>query len=252
MIPQEYCDLMNEEIDGTIAPEDAPRLAAYLAGNPEAAQFYRELQESVATLARQSRLVPPAGLRERILAAVAAVRHQAAPPAGRRSWLRARLGYGYAFAAGLALGFVVLAAVRPMSPSGGSNAHDIVGAILGDVASGQGAEVVPLEMNVAGVTAAVRTYTVADHILVRLNLATDRPVDIRFEYDEHMPCEEFRSSGRCDLSVSGQQVALDRAVGGDYDFVLEHADRIVPSIRVQLIEHRAVLYEGTIDMSTSR
>lgn len=125
---QYYRDLMNAEIDGVITEEEARILAERLRTDPRARKYYDELRLTVSLLDGEGEVSPPAGLRERILGALGGDRAAKTPqPAGpeRRTWRGRR--YIPAFAAGLAAGLILFAAVlqrpgTPVSPdrSGGS------------------------------------------------------------------------------------------------------------------------------------
>lgn len=108
-----YRDLMNAEIDGVITKEEARILAARLESDPKAREYYEELRRAVQLLDGADEVSPPADLREQIMDAVRGDRAHEAPRAAAvsrgRTWWRS--GYVPAFAAGVAAGLLLYAAL---------------------------------------------------------------------------------------------------------------------------------------------
>lgn len=113
MIDEKYIRLMHQEIDGENSPEQCAELEAYLASNPEAQDFYRELKNLSSNLDAVERLEPPPNLAKRIINAIPKnkykKRQRSRTSESFLASLKARLDYSYvyAFSGGLAVGALV-------------------------------------------------------------------------------------------------------------------------------------------------
>jgi hypothetical protein len=242
MIPPEYMELMNLELDGTITPAEARCLADYLAQHADAHSYYLEMRRALGLFGGVPLLEPPTGLRPRILAAVAR------KPTGRGRWrsLRVSPALAGAFGVGLVVGMILLGTIYRIPPAWLTvPSTEIPGSIVAEVAAGHGVAGEPLQISLAGISGTVRTYADGDEILIRLGLECDRRVDVRFEYDERLACAAYRTESptSCDITFSGKQIELTHDGHGAYDFVLQHTELITPSIRMQILEDRRVLFE---------
>ena len=273
MIPPDYIELMNGEIDGSNSPADSQRLETCLAAHPEIRAHFRELREAVGIFDRVSPVDPPVHLRQRILSTVDALRDRmpahathdapdahAAPEAARapaesgglktflRS-LRTRPGYRLAFTTGFAVSLLLTVAVWQLSSQVGPiPSSDLSGAILREAESGRGAKGESVTIGLAGVEGSVQTYHAGDRTLIRIVLISDRTVQVRLRCDVPITCESYRAAGpgRGELAVAGQQVELNHTGEGDYDIVLRHAAALTPEILLQILENQTVLSEVTI------
>jgi hypothetical protein len=126
MIDREHEQLMQEVLDGTASPPEVERLEVWLAGNELGRTRMRELEGIFLTLGRIPAAEAPAGLREGVLNVLqprAAVGKTLHPRPHLRSWFGSRARVGFAFAAGLAAGAVVVGVftgiIPPVAPGSG-------------------------------------------------------------------------------------------------------------------------------------
>jgi len=261
MIPNKYIELMNGEIDGINSAAESRELTQYLAAEPGARQYFQELREAIGVFGRVASLEPPAGLRERILAELQEARAatENSRITGGASFLRSlreafdfrsRPSYAYAFVAGLLAGVCLVALVWQVSPAGrGGDFDNVYGTILAAEKSGRAATSQAIPIDLPGISGHTRAIYVEDRILVQLSLESQQPVQVLVRYDERAECEGYYASapGSCDLTITGREVTLTHTGVGDYDILLQYADRIQPPIEMQIITDGAVLSELTIE-----
>jgi hypothetical protein len=255
MIPANYIDLMNREIDGANTDEESRNLQRYLAESPEAAAHYQELREAVAVIGDVPSLDPPAGLRQRILAAVdglPAPDPQARPvaterrPAGlesswRRFWRRpeGRLAFAAGFAAALLLMVVIWQVSSPLQPV---PADDLRGAILRQVAAGQGARGEQVTASLEGVSLTAQAQRAGARTLIQFTVAGEAPVTVRLVAAAPIDCASFRADPPAPVAVVAvdAQITMTFPGAGAYELVLQHAASEPPDIELQLIEGATV------------
>lgn len=126
MIDREHEQLMQDVLDGAASPAEVERLEHWLAGNELGRTRMRELEGIFSTLGRVPAAEAPAGLKEEVLSVL---QSRARPDEVRRarphlrSWFAPRARLGFAFAAGLAAGAVVMGistgVIPPVAPGSG-------------------------------------------------------------------------------------------------------------------------------------
>lgn len=258
MIPPEYIELMNREIDGANSAEDAQRLQAFLAENPPARVHFRELRDAVGIFDQVALVDPPVRLRQRILTAVDALddaQRAAKPVAESRSageflrnlWRRPR--QRLAFATGVAFGLLLTAAAWQLTTKVGSIRNDdLSGAILREAESGRGARGESLTIGLAGVDGNVRTYYAHGRTLIRIGMNSEGRLRIRLTSLGGGFCERYQaaSPGAAEVRLVGNRIELVHSGQNEYDVVINHAEARIPEIQLQIQAEEAVVFEETI------
>jgi len=261
MIPLDYIELMNGEIDGTNTAAESRRLQEYLAGSSEAVDHFRELRRAVAVLDGLQSVDPPTHLRQRILDAVEAT-HGPEPitPSARPGtsfgglrtlWqdLHRRPGYRLAFTTGFAVSLLLTVMVWQLTPYLGPIAPDaLCGTIRRQVESGHGVRGIPVVVDQDDLAGIVCSYKVDSRTLVQFVLTSDRPATFKLLGNGPIACESYRATppAQGDLTVTGQQITLTLRGAGEYDIVLHHLEAITPELRLQVLDDQTVLFEQRI------
>jgi hypothetical protein len=95
-------EMMHARIDGVISEREKSELLEFLAGNPEAREYFDDLERISQMLDGAERVTPPTALRDRVMAAITpSVSLRSRTTSGGGSMI---LRYAYAAAAGLVLG----------------------------------------------------------------------------------------------------------------------------------------------------
>ena len=112
-IDETYIRMMNEEIDGIISDEDKERLAEYVRSDPEAGKYYEEFCATARAIDDTPEVTPPHELREKIFESVYGRSREepVAHASGDRTFWRS---FVPVFAAGVAAGFILFAAIRQL------------------------------------------------------------------------------------------------------------------------------------------
>jgi hypothetical protein len=263
MIPDKYIELMNREVDGVNSRSESRTLKEYLSSESEARRYYHELCDAVGLFEKVTPLDPPPHLRQRILdlsVDQTAQSFSTASTSGSENgfWqslrdafsFRSQPSHAYAFVAGLLAGVVLLGLVWQAGPSGQMDGIDSVyGTILAAEKAGRATTSGSIPIDLPGIEGHTRAIYVEDHILVQLSLTSQEQVQVKVRYDERAECESFRSSspGSCDLTITGRELELSHSGVGDYDILLQYAERIQPPIEMQIITDGTVLSELSIE-----
>jgi hypothetical protein len=256
MNTQELHELMHGEIDGANSAADSRRLHEFLQRNAEARRRYEELCETVAVLESVEMCEPSPELRRAILAAVQEAATTAPVNTGAeggllRRWgavLKARPGYGYAFAAGLALGVVLLAAFGPqIGRIGSPSAEGLYGTVLPGAGSGE-TETRTMTIAQPGVTGGVRASFAAVRIVVLIELTSDGPVQVVLATDPGLACDSFRAlqPGSQDLETRPGTTRLTHDGQGSYEITLEGAGAATSALTVSIRREGTLLGEEVL------
>ncbi len=207
MIENRYIELMNREIDGVNSPEESAALRAHLESNEEARRYFDELRGVAKIFVEAGDVTPPKDLNREIMRSVAehdAVRASVGAGRARRApifGIFAGKRLAYSFAAGLALGLVILVVVLgAVSKQGRFDRSALYGA-LGDRRS-MGpvvlTETVPLATD--DVTGTIDVRYLANSIVVTLDLDAGREIEMTLRADT--ASVTLTSSGRCAAAVA--------------------------------------------------
>ena len=187
----DYLERMHREVDGLNSPEESASLREYLAGNPTARSEFDRLERLSETLARVDTIEPPREMRQAILDSVRSM------PAGRESGLLARfralwpegrvaLRYGYAVAAGILIGMVLLHWSAPGSDPavGVLEPSEMVGAMTGVRPAEDGSEIHRSELDWGGTVGTARLLRAAGAWMIDVELESSDAVTVTLSFDD--------------------------------------------------------------------
>ena len=112
MLPDEVFELLTAAADGELSPAERDRVRLLLAESPSASALYLRLKADRKRLRALPHVLPPAGLHERIMAALPPVAEPAAP-AARPVWGRRSAWAALAASVAVVAGAAVVLAPRP-------------------------------------------------------------------------------------------------------------------------------------------
>jgi len=261
MIQEKYIELMNGELDGVNSSEESKELFGYMDANPEARQYFQEFCEAARIFDRVEELEPPHHLRKSIMAAIDKTSHVSPAVIAKENIgvmgaikeafrFRSQPSHAFAFAAGLLLGLVVFGAIWQLNPSSDSlNFENLYGSINSQVEAGKGVTSGDIAIDLPGISGSTRALYHEDNILIRLNLDSEKQVQVSFQYDQHMACQSWRAAdpSTCDMVVTGKETKLDHRGSGTYDILLLDAESIRSPIRMQILVDGIVLSDQSIE-----
>ena len=227
MISDRYLELINQEIDGVNTPEQSREVRRYLDADPKAKNLYDELQELGRVFDWTARIEPPPLLRERIMFALEqraerpeerpeerpqaqpqaqpARRPEERPPLFPRpvSWRRpASWQPAWLFGAGILTCLALLALGSLLIPEPDSVLQrDGYGSLTGprraegDLVADGG------QFTLAGLEGTVTAAFLRETVLLTLEAATDRPVEIRIDHDPLLHLAAFRPGQKSDVAL---------------------------------------------------
>jgi hypothetical protein len=214
MIENRYIELMNREIDGANSPEESAALRAHLESNEEARRYYEDLRGLSNMFAAAGDVAPPKDLNREIMRSVAehdAVRASSGAGRAGSGAARARRAplfgifagkrLAYSFAAGLALGLVILVIVMGAVTKQSRFDRSALYGALGDrrsMGSVIATETVPLETD--DVSGSIDVRYLANTIVVTLELDARREIETTLRADT--TSVTLTSSGRCSAAMA--------------------------------------------------
>jgi hypothetical protein len=201
-IDEFYITLMNEEIDGIISDADAEKLLLYLGENPEAAKYFSELKETVGRIEETAEVESPNGIRDLIMESVYG-RSRKGPviqAAGQRSNWRS---FVPVFAAGAAAGFILFAALRPLTDRA-PGSSDYIGTIgASDVEHGS------IErFDAEGIAGSVSPSYESGSIALAVTIDTDSEADLLLKFGEGISFESIHSSEGAAIQMEADETSL--------------------------------------------
>lgn len=207
MIENRYIELMNREIDGVNSPEESAALRAHIDANEEARRYYEDLCGVSNVFAAAGDVTPPKDLNREIMRAVAeheAVRASSGAGGARRApifGIFAGRRLAYSFAAGLALGLVVLVVVLGAVTKQSRFDRSALYGALGDrrsLSSVVARERVPVSTD--DVSGSIDVRYLASSIVVTLDLDANGEVETTLRADTSSVT--LTSSGRSSFAVA--------------------------------------------------
>jgi anti-sigma-K factor RskA len=227
-IDEPYIRLMNEEIDGVISEENARKLAAFVMSDPEARRYYEDLRETVRALGEAGEVEPPPELRERIFDAVYGQSggQTVQPVAAEHSFWRS---FVPAFAAGVAAGLIIFAAIRPLTDR--SPKEPGYEATIGAVEGGGGAAE---RFDAYGVKGSVLPVFERGSITVTMSMASDTEASILFDLGDGVSFESIRSNEGADYQMEVDGKSLLLVHGGDAEFIIRFRSADTPALDLRI------------------
>jgi hypothetical protein len=235
MIDREHEQLMQDVLDGTASPAGVERLEGWLTGNELGRTRMRELEGIFSTLRRVPAAEAPAGLREGVLSVLQSRARADEARRSRphlRSWFAPRARLGFAFAAGLAAGAIVMGistgVIPPVAPGSGPGVSGTM--IPAGATHGR------IERTLAVATARLQavTWRTSDGRRVSLALQGSGPVEIELSFDASRlslsTIHQTQPAGAVE-SRPGQVVV--RGQGGEFSLDFAAVDASAP-IHVEL------------------
>jgi hypothetical protein len=244
VLDEKSFELLNAEIDGELSPADRAELSRRLLESPELRSVREELRLACAELERCPQVEPPAGLREKILAAFPQATQ------GGPTEARSRLGFALSprtlrFAAAVVGGVLVSAIAFQASRNvDGVGAGDVTGTMASSAAVAAGAGT--LRVDATRVRGTVTLTPSAGELRVRFDFDPSQP-------QSAVPPEAIDVvviRGREEIQL--QKIAAAQQVGGTaYEAALTGRVAAGEVVNVRVLASEVPVYEGRWQASSS-
>lgn len=223
-----YIRLMNEQLDGIISGGDAEKLAAFIKSDPEAARYYEELRETLMAIDGTQKLEPPPELRARIFESIyeRSRDESALQRAGGRTFWRS---FAPVFAAGVAAGFILFAAIRPLTDrTPGENRY---GATIGAVDSDSGSSE---KFDTFGVKGSIFPVFESGSISVTIDIASDVDASVLLEFKDGVSFESIRSNEGAAYQMEIDEKSFLLVHHGEAEYVIRFRSGENPALVVRI------------------
>ncbi len=213
-IDEFYIRLMNEQIDGIISDGAAKKLAAHLMSDPEAERYYEELKDTVRAIDSAVEIEPPPELKTRIFDSVYGRPREepAAQAAGGRTFWRS---FAPVFAAGVAAGFILFAAIRPLTDR--TPEDNGYGATIGATGSEKASA---KAFDTFGVRGTVLPVFENGSLTVTIELASDVEASVFIEFEGGASFESIRSNEGAAYQMEVDEKSLLLVHHGEADYAI--------------------------------
>lgn len=253
MIDERYIELMNGEIDGVNSPAESRELRDYLEAHPEGRRHFEELKELGRVFAEADVVSPPSGLANAVLAAVA--ERDRVSPVGEyldrlREFFRPapRARFAYAFAAGVAAGFVIFIALSLTVPQVVPGNPSELMATLGIGGERCFPAADHVSFDVQGASGAAAVHYCAENVTVDLSLTAASEVVVVFTHDAEVDFEALRAlqSGDHAVRVVGDRVELTHSGTRDYTILYSDYTESHLPMHMRVLAADEVLFESSV------
>jgi hypothetical protein len=263
MNEQEYIELIDKEIAGTISPREKEALREYMRTTPGAERLYTEVLQTSDLLSRVGDVDPPDNLRKRIINSLDFSRYQVkrSRPVlrfllkARQAGLKPRLAY--AFALGAVVGLVVYSLFLT-TPGGryGSGVREMYGTIgINEESRFTPVETMPVDM--PGAVGCVNLLRFEDLLRFEVSLSGAGEFDALIEYDPALAAfSGLRPAGEGEILLKAGAGRLRASGSGDVEFLLAFVKQTARAVPFDLkmvasgetiLSHRFVIPEdGTV------
>ena len=249
MIDKKIEQLMWQEIDGTISPDDGKRLERFMSEHAKAREHYQSLIQFSALLGSVEEIDPGPVLREKIEASIDANRYVPAARPSKRPGLfgfRPRFGQAFAMAAGLLIGVFGYHLVN-YGLSGWSTIDPTK--IGGTLILNDGTEPQGLRIDLETVQGTIGFYVDGDQATADVRITSQREVRIELEYEGQSM--QFGAQGGVDsplheILVTRNSIAVTNLGSGRYRAVFQREDSAVSPLSVRITGEGQVLLEERV------
>ncbi len=251
MIDSRTEDLINRGIDGALSANEANRLKEYLSTDPEALNYYDELENLSQMLEQVEEVDPGPNLKKNILNSIPVQKYQNEENRERTPlfsiWnFRASYRLTLAFAFGLIIGFFTYSFVTDLPPN--NNNSNLIGTIL---LNGPDAKFKPAdqaEITLPEINGTVSSQYAENVVLFRVDLTTDSEIEVVVEFDGNdLRFAGFQpqkySAGQ--INVSSNELKLVHEGRHDYVLIFEDKTSTVSQFTVKMLADK-MIYEKTL------
>lgn len=250
MIDSKTEDLINRDIDGVLSPKETNRLSEYLSTDPEAQNYYDEIENLSKMLAQVEEVAPGPNLKKNILNSIPVQKYQNEENRERTplfsAWnFRPNYRLTLAFAFGLIIGFFTYSFVTDLPPNNNSN---LIGTILLNGSEDRFRPADQAEITLPEINGTVSSQYAENVVLFRVDLTTDSEIEVVVEFDGNdLRFAGFRSqkySAR-QINVSSNELRLVNKGLHKYILVFEDQTPLVSQFSVKIFAEK-LLYEKNL------
>lgn len=234
MIDEEFIEIVNKAIDRTATDAELARLREYIAGNPEAKEYYEKLGRMSAILDKVKPVDPPPDLKRNVMSSIHARKHQAKQEGGlfyafmKSLKVKVGLRYAFSFSAGIIVGVFALAVFfGGLDDISSLDKSDLSGTMIINGAQ-EGFETADRQQFSLGerVHGAVEVKFADAMILAEINIVSQDETEITIAFDESdVGYSGFRQLNHvpADFSIDRNNVKLTQK--GDNRYVIVFRDK---------------------------
>jgi hypothetical protein len=230
--------LMWQDIDGEISPDDKRALESHIREHPEAGAYYEDLVDLAGKVAAGEPVEPPSALRARIEAAIDWDRY--ARPGGGDGWLRRffpATGWDLRVVPVAVTAFVLGIVVFGIFRAGPREVSRYAGAIgVADVGS-------PVHFDLAAVQGEIAFHSEGDVTSSLMTLTSEQEVQVLIRYAGQTL--EFGAMGESplgDISLRDNVLTIQNTGANQYYFAFRAASSDAP-VRIRVSDASGVLAE---------
>ena len=253
MIHERYLELMNKELDGRTSSDESTELRRYLESNAEARTYYAELCSVVEVFGEAGEVQPPANLEQRILSSINERRALEEAQQEKTSRLSnifsPRKKLGLAFAAGIAMGLVILLVIyRALPESSSLRMKDLYGSLAERETARSVASAEPVDFNLPEVSGTASVIYLDGAFIAALELTSTREIEVAISVPEEGALENFNSRQCAPSAIqsAGGNITL-RTIGRcSFTVTFRDSRNAHPPVNVRILTDGSSIFDKTI------
>jgi hypothetical protein len=253
MIDNRYLELMNKEIDGQNSSAESAELRGYLESNTEARTYYAELCGVVEVFGEAGEVQPPGNMEQRILSSInerRALEDVRREKTSRLSNIFSpRKKLGFAFAAGIAVGLVVLLVIyRALPESSSLRMKDLYGTLAERETARSVVSAEPADFSLPEVSGTASVKYLDGAFVAALELTSAREIEIAISVPEEGVLENFNSRQCAPSAVhsAGGNITLRTTGRCDFTVTFRDSRNAHPPVNVRIFADGTSIFEKTI------
>ena len=242
--------LMWQQIDGTITPEDKEELDGYIEKHPDARAQFEELHKLSIALDSVPEVEPPTELRQRIHASIDPDRYAAQPAPSSPSFIHKLIPrqWSFQYVSAVAAGFLLgVIGYQIINSGGGANGQLDNSYFSGTMGKDFPASGLQLELD--NVRGSIDFRQEGDYAISQLSIRSEGEVDVFLAYDGH-PVQFIAlgdaSSPIHNISIDEKAISIQNLGSGKYQVVFQPAEDANSPLVVRLVADGDILFEKEI------
>lgn len=257
MKEKEFVELVNKEIDGTLADKERTKLKKYLERNTKAQQEYDDFLALARVLGRVEKATPPPHLKQQILNTVNLTKPAAVESRKSRPFLRQLLPnaqplkYAYTFAFGVVAGMLLFLAFS-VSDRTPKRIDDMRGTLLSEESARSleaGEQITLREVDLEG-TVSTRTSRDVGLVEVELNSRKEAQLLIHFEGDVAFQAFRQTGTGKHEIASISGEVRITTSGTSKFTFVFEKKQDDTQPLQLTITSENRTIYNAPLSLQS--
>jgi len=249
-------ELIHEDLEGKLTPEEHHRLQERLTTDPEAATYYANWQKLGKDFEKSRNNLPDLQLTREVLHEIQAKSDRSSIPEAifhPPFWQRQTVKFSFVFIAGLLLGFFVFLFLAPDIRTGSSHEEQMKGTLFGTRNTDQMKLADNLLYEAPGLRATFDVRYSGSMVEARVSLNCQSTVEcmIDFNPSDFQPLNVTSANSDANSSFTASAGWVKMVSVGDNEYIvwLRNRNNLPNQIRIRLLSNGMTIYQNTVTVN---